>query len=144
MFNSLADPKAFHTVTTQTHTALSEKIEGRLTSDLSQLYSQGFESFETSNGQEVDHTRGMKVFERLRQLQKKWPHSHGLISCYVAPPGCPNSQGHRLAREIEVVAGIGVHVCTSLREMVLERAVLQSAGHIRLPMLRQALKLAGL
>jgi len=33
-----------------------------------------------------------------------------------------------LAREIEVVAGIGVHVCTSLRELVLERAVLQSAG----------------
>ena len=128
MLNSLADPKAFHTVTMQTYTALSEKIEGRLTSDLIQLYSQGFESFETSNGQEVDHTRGMKVFERLRQLQKKWPHLHGLISCYVAPPGCPNSQGHRLAREIEVVAGIGVHVCTSLREMVLERAGFQSAG----------------
>ena len=44
------------------------------------------------------------------------------------PPGCPNSRGHRLAREIEVVAGIGVHVCTSLREMVLERAGFQSAG----------------
>ena len=112
MLKKVEDDAQFSVVTQKTFASHLSKVEGRLTPELSILYTQGYDG--------TNATPGVHMYEELEKQRKKMKSIEGLIRSFAATEGV-DSSADALNEEQHLATAAGVNVAPIVRTTVSAR-----------------------